>query len=193
MSKKHLITELSKADYITLFSTLLVVSAFWIVWSGQIYLAVAIAFVSMFFDYLDGVVARKYGGSPYGHVLDSLYDVLGWVLFPALIINIKADWAWWSITVTTLYCVFAILRLSRFTVVGYVETDKKYYVGVPVLFSKYALLAAFIFNSQIAALILVIMIPLMISSRLVKKPHPFWAQIELFYAAIFLWLYLQNV
>jgi archaetidylserine synthase len=193
VSKKHLLFELSKADYVTASAIFLIINAFWVVWHGETKLAISVAFLSMFFDYLDGVVARKYGGSPYGQVLDSLYDILGWVLFPALVINIEASWAWWSIIITTMYCVAAALRLSRFTIKGYKKTDKRYYVGLPVLFSKYALLVALIAQAKLSVLILTIMIPLMISSRLVKKPSPFLAQLELFYALIFFWLYLKNV
>lgn len=193
MTKKHLLKELSKADYITVFATFFIVIAFWLLWHRQTELAIALAFISTFLDYLDGTIARKYGGSPYGQVLDSLYDVLGWVLFPALVINTQANWAWWSVIVTTIYCLSAVIRLSRFTVAGYVETKAKYYTGMPVLFSKYALLLALIAQAKISVIILAIMIPLMVSSRLVKKPHPFLAQLELVYAAIFLWLYLSNV
>lgn len=192
MSKKHLISGLSRADYITILATFFIVNAFWLLWHGQIKLAIALAFVSMFLDYLDGTIARKYGGSAYGHVLDSLYDVLGWVLFPALVINIQARWEWWAVIVTTVYCLAAVIRLSRFTVAGYVETNKKYYTGMPVLFSKYALLVSFILGAKLSVAILAIMIPLMVSSRLIKKPHPFFAQLELLYAAIFLWLYLNH-
>lgn len=189
--KKHLLKELSRADYITCLAVLFIVSAFWVLWHKQVELAISLAFVSMFLDYLDGTIARKYGGSPYGKVLDSLYDILGWVLFPALVINIQADWAWWAVMVTTLYCLSAVIRLSRFTVVGYVETDQKYYTGMPVLFSKYALLVALLAQAKLSVIVLAVMIPLMVSSRLVKKPHPFLAQLELFYAVIFLWLYLN--
>jgi phosphatidylserine synthase len=192
MKKKHLLFELSAADYVTVLAIFLIVNAFWISWHGQIKLAIAAAFLSMFLDYLDGSVARKYGSSPYGQVLDSLYDILGWVLFPALVVNIEAKWAWWAVTITTLYCVFAAIRLSRFTVAGYVKKDKSYYTGVPVLFSKYALLVVLFDQAKISALILAAMIPMMVSSRLVKKPRPFWARLELFYAVIFFWLYLND-
>jgi phosphatidylserine synthase len=191
MPKKHLLQELSKADYVTLTAVAFIACGFWVLWQGSVYLAVALAFVSMFLDYVDGAVARKYGGSPYGKVMDSLYDVMGWVLFPSLVINIQTGWQWWSILVTTLFCVFSIMRLSRFTVAGYVETDGRYYRGLPVLFSKYALLLAFVMSGQLAVLGLAVMIPLMVSSRLIRKPHPFLAQLELAYAALFLWLHLR--
>jgi phosphatidylserine synthase len=190
MTKKHLLKELSYADYVTSLSIVLIVTSFWLAWNDLLYLAVAVTFVSMFLDYLDGVVARKYGGSPYGKVLDSLYDILGWVLFPALLINVQTDWAWWSIIVTTVYCLFAALRLSRFTVSGYVETDKKFYTGMPVSYSRYALLFVFLANGLFSTLLIAAMIPFMVSSRLFRKSPPFLMQINLLYAALYLWLAL---
>jgi CDP-diacylglycerol--serine O-phosphatidyltransferase len=191
-NKKHVLAELSKADYITCLSIILIVSAFWLLWNGQTYLAIATTFVSMFFDYLDGRIARKHGGSPYGKVLDSLYDILGWVLFPALVVNIQSQWAWWAIVITTVYCLFAAIRLSRFTVAGYVETSKRYYTGMPVSYSRYALLVVLLVDAKISALILATMIPLMVSSRLFRKSPLLFMQINLLYAAIFFWLFLKH-
>lgn len=189
--EKHLLRQLSRADYVTALAIGCAVNAFGLLWHGHTELAISLIFVSMFLDYVDGMVARKYGGSPYGAVLDSLYDVMGWVLFPALVINIQTGWAWWSIIATTIFCVFGLLRLSRFTVAGYVETDGRYYRGMPVLFSKYALLVALVFGAKLSVVWLAVMIPLMVSSRLVRKPHPFLAQLELAYAAVFLWLAIK--
>ncbi len=186
MKKTHLLRELSIADYLTLAATLLIVVATWLLWHNQIYLALSAAFVSMFFDYLDGTFARKYGGSAYGKVLDSLYDIIGFVLFPSLVVNMLTHWAWWSLAITAFYHLSATLRLARFTMHGYIGTDKRYYVGVPVLFSKYALLTAFVLGAKLSALILAIMIPMMISSRLVKKPSPIFAQLNIMYALAFL-------
>jgi len=193
MAQKHLLQELSRADYVTATAVVCIVSALWLLWNGKTDLAIGVAFVSMFLDYVDGTVARKYGGSPYGKIYDSLYDILGWVLFPALVVNIEAGWAWWSVIITTVFCLAAMLRLGRFTAAGYIETDKKYYQGLPVLFSKYALLPCLLFNAKLSVLLLAVMIPLMVSSRLIRKPHPFLAQLELGYAALFIWLYLRNV
>ena len=191
MKKKYLLKELSWADYITLLSLFLIVNAFWLLWNGHMYIAIAFTFVSMYFDYLDGYIARKFGGSDYGKVLDSLYDILGWVLFPALVINIQSHWAWWAVVVTTFYCLAAALRLSRFTITGYIKTDKRYYVGMPVSYSRYALLLVLLFNAKLSVLLLAIMVPLMVSSKLFKKSPPLLMQINLLYAAIFLWLQLK--
>lgn len=191
MSRKNLVSELSVADFITLTATMLIVIAIWLLWHGQIYLSIALAFAAMFLDYLDGTIARKYGASSYGKVLDSLFDIIGFVLFPSLVVNLLADWAWWSLAITTTYYLSATLRLARFTIQGFVENNKRYYVGLPVLFSKYALLVAFVWGAKLSAIILAVMIPMMISSKLVRKPHPLFAQFNLIYAAIFLLLYLR--
>lgn len=182
----HLVHQLSKADYVTLTAVGLIIVAFWLLATGHIYLAVGIAFLSMFCDYLDGMIARRYGGSAYGAAYDSLYDVLGWVLFPALVINIEAQWQWWAIIVTTCYCIAAVMRLGRFTVAGYVETDGKKYRGLPVLYSKYALIGAFFLQGIPAVAILGVMIPLMISSRLIPKQQAWLAWLEPVYALIFI-------
>ncbi len=191
MKKGHLIKELSVADYITLTATLLIVIAIWLLWKEKTYLAISVTFVSMFLDYLDGTVARRYGGSAYGKVLDSLYDILGFVLFPSLLIINNTNWAWWALVVAAIYHLSACLRLARFTTQGYVEGDKRYYVGVPVLFSKYAVLVSLFAGAKLSVLILAIMIPFMVSSKLIKKPHPLFAQLNLIYAVIFLLLYLK--
>lgn len=189
---KHILSELSKADYVTLAAITAITCSFWLLWHGLTELAIALAFVSTFLDYVDGTVARRFGGSPYGKVLDSLYDVLGWVLFPALVINIQSNWAWWSVIVTTIFCVFAVIRLSRFTVGGYIESDKRYYVGLPVLFSKYALLFVYFVGASLSVAIIAAMIPMMVSSKRIVKPRPWTAQIELIYALVFVWLHFYH-
>jgi phosphatidylserine synthase len=192
MAAKNLLTELSKADYVTSLSIVLIANAFWLLWTGHLELAISVTFVSMFLDYLDGRIARRYGGSPYGKVLDSLYDILGWVLFPALVVNVQTGWAWWSILITTVYCLFSALRLSRFTVAGYVESDKRYYTGMPVSYSRYALLVVLLFDAKLSALMLLLMIPLMVSSRLFRKSPPILMQVNLIYAALYFWLYVRH-
>jgi CDP-diacylglycerol--serine O-phosphatidyltransferase len=191
MKNRHILRELSFADAITLLGTLLIIVAIWLLWRGQVNLAISIAFVSMFFDYLDGSIARKYGGSAYGKVLDTLYDILGFVLFPSLVVLLKSNWLWWVLPITALYHLSATLRLARFTTQGYMEASKRYYIGLPVLYSKYALLISFIANAKVSAIILAIMVPLMISSKPVKKPHPLFAYFNLLYAVIYFVLYLR--
>jgi len=192
MKQKHLLKQLSAADFVTLTATFLIIVSLWLLWNEQIYLAVSIAFISMFLDYLDGTIARKFGGSEYGKVLDSLYDVVGFVIFPSLVIISQTGWAWWSLIVSALFHLSAVLRLARFTSQGYVETKKLYYIGLPVLFSKYALLSAFVLEAKIAVLVLAVMVPLMVSSRPIKKPHPLFAYLNIVYAFAFIGLYLNR-
>ena len=189
MTARPLIRQLSWADGVTLIAILLVVQAFWWLWLGRPELAVALAYVSMFLDYVDGAVARRWGSSAYGRVLDSLYDGLGWVVFPATVINLQLDWAWWGVAVTSLFCLAGLLRLSRFTVEGYVGESQLHYVGLPVLFSQYALLAAFIWP-PLAGIMLALMVPWMVSERRVRKPPALVSYLLLVYAAVFGWRFL---
>lgn len=192
MKRKHLLLELSGADWVTALATALIVIATWLLVAEHYEPAIAVGFVSMYLDYVDGAVARRYGGSPYGHVLDSLYDVLGWVLFPSLAINVATNWSAWAVVVTTVYCVACVLRLGRFTVEGYVESESRYYVGLPVLFSQYALVVVPVFAGTISVIGLAVMVPLMLSSRLIKKPHPATAYGPLLFAALFLYLSMAH-
>ena len=192
MTARPLIRQLSRADAVTLAAVLLAVQALWWLWRGRLDLAVALVCVSMFLDYVDGAVARRWGSSPYGRVLDSLYDVLGWVLLPATIVNLRLDWAWWSLAVTSLFCLAGLLRLSRFTVEGYTGEARRHYVGLPVLFSQYALLAAFIW-APLAALMMAAMVPLMVSERRFRKPPPVISYLQLVYAAFFGWRFVVHV
>jgi phosphatidylserine synthase len=187
------VRQLSSADWVTVSAVAVAANAYWAVFLGRVWLGTGLAFAAMFLDYLDGAVARARGGSPYGAALDSLGDMLIWVLFPALVINIQLHFAWWSVAVTTIYMMFAVVRLGRFTVGGYVKTDKSYYTGLPVLFSKYALLLSFVPHfGWLALVFLAAMVPLMVSSRLVPKPHPLVTQSEIVIAAIFLYLALVH-
>lgn len=192
-SSEPLLRQLSGADWVTVAAVAAVAHAYWAVFVGRVWLGTGLAFVAMFLDYLDGAVARARGGSPYGAVLDSLGDMLIWVLFPALVINIQMHFAWWSVAVTSAYMMFAVIRLGRFTVAGYVKSDKAYYTGLPVLFSKYALLLSFVPHfGWLAVAWLAAMIPLMVSWRLVPKPHPLVTQSEIVIAAIFIYLALTH-
>ena len=189
MTARPLIRQLSWADGVTLTAVLVVVQALWWLGRGQSELAAALACLSMFLDYVDGAVARRWGSSAYGKVLDSLYDSLGWVFFPATVINLKLDWAWWGLMITSLFCLAGLLRLSRFTVQGYVGDSQRHYVGLPVLFSQYALLAAFIWP-PLAAVMLAVMVPLMVSELRVRKPPPIVSYLLLAYAAFFGWRFV---
>lgn len=192
MTARPLVRQLSRADAVTLTAVLLAVQALWWLWRGRPELAAALACVSMFLDYVDGAVARRWGSSAYGRVLDSLYDAVGWVVFPATVVNLRLDWAWWSLAVTSLFCLAGLLRLSRFTVEGYVGESRPHYVGLPVLFSQYALLAAFIWP-PLAAIMLAAMVPLMVSEHRFRKPPPITSYLLLVYAAIFGWRFLIHV
>ena len=143
----------------------------------------------MFLDYVDGAVARRWGSSAYGRVLDSLYDSLGWVVFPghghqpAIELGLVGRGGPPACSAWPGCC-----ALSRFTVEGYVGESQPHYVGLPVLFSQYALLAAFL---------LALRWPGMDTgpswcrgwcpSGRVRKPPAIMSYLLLVYAAVFGW------
>ena len=77
-------------------------------------------------DGLDGVLARKYGGTPVGPHLDSLADVASFGVAPAVLVAVVATEAWaWpeapalfvaSVAVPALFVAMAVVRLGVYNV-----------------------------------------------------------------------------
>lgn len=90
-------------------------------------------FFAMILDSLDGRVARlTHTSSPFGAELDSLADMVGFGVAPAVI---TFNWGLYTYgkigwLIAFIYCACAGLRLARFnTMIGIV--DKKYFMGIP--------------------------------------------------------------
>ncbi|MBI4392243.1 MAG: CDP-diacylglycerol--serine O-phosphatidyltransferase [Euryarchaeota archaeon] len=94
---------------------------------------VATAFIGigLAFDGLDGIVARRFGSTRIGKQLDSLSDLITFVVAPALfIIYAYGAEAWYSaILVALLVLVFGMLRLARFNATD--EPEAKTFSGLP--------------------------------------------------------------
>ena len=90
-------------------------------------------FFAMILDSLDGRVARlTHTSSPFGAELDSLADMVGFGVAPAVIAFNWQLYAYGKIgwLLAFIYCACAGLRLARFnTMVGIV--DKRYFMGMP--------------------------------------------------------------
>jgi CDP-diacylglycerol--serine O-phosphatidyltransferase len=88
------------------------------------------------FDYLDGKVARALGlASEFGKQLDSLCDLISFVLAPAIFAySFSSTTSVWLILLLMAYIGAGLLRLARFNITGTLE-DGKYFEGAPVPFS----------------------------------------------------------
>jgi CDP-diacylglycerol--serine O-phosphatidyltransferase len=108
---------------------------------------------AMILDALDGRIARlTHTSSPFGAQLDSLADMVGFGIAPAMIMfNWKLHAlgkVGWLLAFT--YCACAALRLARFnTLIGIV--DKKYFLGLPSPASA-ALVAGYVYLCRSYAL-----------------------------------------
>ncbi|MFB6147088.1 MAG: protein sorting system archaetidylserine synthase [Halobacteriaceae archaeon] len=84
--------------------------------AARLVLAAAIA------DALDGIVARRYGGTAAGPYLDALADVASFGVAPALLVSHRATAAWsdpvlvaLGVALPALYVAMAVVRLGLYT------------------------------------------------------------------------------
>lgn len=111
--------------------------------------AAAAIFIAMFFDFLDGRIARLTDTqSPFGAEYDSLADMVSFGVAPALVIYVwalqdlgKSGWV-----AAFFYCAAAALRLARFNT-NLRKVDKRYFQGLPSPAAA-ALLAGLVWIAQ---------------------------------------------
>lgn len=182
MSHKHplFIIDLNRIDVLTLSSVFTTFFAIMFAINEHIYLSMALLFVAMTADALDGMLARKYGlEREFGRYLDGFMDMLIYLVTPAIIM---LQWGF-----DGYYCVFIMLmigagsvRLSVFNQVGNVEStaeDGKQnlsYLGMPVFWSVFILAGAMIseaiFGLWFAHIALAIMLSAFSFYMVISKP-----------------------
>jgi len=162
MSKKvkiPFIIKLNRVDLITLSSVLTTFIAMMGAIEGHLYFAMALLFLAMTADALDGMLARKWGlEREFGRYLDGFMDVLIYLVVPSIIMLQWQFDAYWSVFILFMIACGCI-RLSVFNQVGNVEdgsvddtsTGKKKlaYKGMPVFWSVFILAAAMILEKLV--------------------------------------------
>jgi CDP-diacylglycerol--serine O-phosphatidyltransferase len=100
-------------------------------------LAARLLLLAAIADGLDGVLARRYGGTPIGETLDSLADVVSFGVAPAVLVVAVARSAWGpfpasrtalALVVATAFVAMAVVRLALYTVE---EAGTHQTIGVP--------------------------------------------------------------
>ena len=132
------------ADYITMANAVCGVSSIFLCLNyldnshRSDYLTFAFAFIPMalFFDIFDGWVARKRNSfSPWGSDLDSLADVVSFVVCPAVLGFTLGLRGMWDSMILCFFVFCGIARLARYNVTSSilaVGTKVPYYEGFPV-------------------------------------------------------------
>lgn len=174
------IIDLNRIDVLTLSSVFTTFFAIMFAINEHIYLAMALLFVAMTADALDGMLARKYGlEREFGRYLDGFMDMLIYLVAPAIVM---LQWGFKGY-----YCVFIMLmigagsvRLSVFNQVGNVESTavdgqkNLSYLGMPVFWSVFILAGAMIiekiFDPSFAHNVLAIMLLAFSFYMVVSKP-----------------------
>ncbi len=132
--------------------------------------------VAVVLDILDGRIARLTGTtSAFGVEFDSLADVVSFGLAPAVLASAwgLSELGRWGWAAGFLYVTAAAIRLARFNIQTTVQTDKRYFVGLPSPAAAGVAAATVFFNPhplvgkpQALAAIAVVVIPaiLMVST-----------------------------
>ena len=159
-NKIPFIVKLNRVDLITLSSVLTTFIAMMFAIEGHLYFAMALLFLAMTADALDGMLARKWGlEREFGRYLDGFMDVLIYLVVPSIIMLQWQFDGYWSIFIL-LMIACGCIRLSVFNQVGNLEESEKNeqregsqkklsYMGMPVFWSVFILAAVMILDKLI--------------------------------------------
>jgi CDP-diacylglycerol--serine O-phosphatidyltransferase len=142
-------------------------------------------------DGLDGLVARKMGGSPLGANLDSLADLVSFGLAPPFlaISAFHLPPSLWPVAMLFLLC--GALRLARFNVVS--EKGDQHFEGLPIPAAGLALSASVLLGRPLLTVLLMLFLALLMTSSI---PYPkirdlrlmaLFSGVYILVAAILLW------
>jgi CDP-diacylglycerol--serine O-phosphatidyltransferase len=107
---------------------------------------------AVFFDWSDGIIARKMKGrtkeqGEFGAQLDSLIDIVSFGVFPAIILLSYGDFSPWYLPGAFIIVATGVIRLSYFNVFGLV--DKTTYWGLALDNNVIILVFLFLFEGLI--------------------------------------------
>jgi len=119
--------RLGLADVVTLLNATLGVVAMTVAITGRPQLVAQLILFAAVADGLDGIIARKYGGTAVGPYLDSMADIVSFGTAPALFVFAIARDSWGPMTddpiqyalvagIASLFVVFSLARTALYTV-----------------------------------------------------------------------------
>jgi len=125
--------RLGAADVMTLLNAALGVGAMTVAIVGEPQQVARLILLAAVADGLDGIIARRFGGTPVGPYLDSMADIVSFSTAPALFLFAAVRAEWGSLTdepelyalavgAASLFVVFSLVRTALYTV--YVGEDE---------------------------------------------------------------------
>mmetsp|Transcript_22984 Transcript_22984/g.73656 ORF Transcript_22984/g.73656 Transcript_22984/m.73656 type:complete len:187 (+) Transcript_22984:188-748(+) len=103
--------------------------------------------IALFFDLIDGWVARRRYSSPFGSDLDSLADLVSFGVAPATLGFTLGLRGFWDSVILVTFVVCGLMRLARYNVTAEIISEGtgkvKYYEGLPIPGSLLLVLALF--------------------------------------------------
>ncbi|MCR5488922.1 MAG: CDP-alcohol phosphatidyltransferase family protein [Saccharofermentans sp.] len=168
-----MIGKWNKSVIATYVGMLLAVASIFLLMSG-LYKAAMMCFMGAgICDLFDGTIARLCKRSEeeknFGIQLDSLVDVVSFIVLPVVLIVKLAGLTWYAAVAAVLYSVFGIARLAYFNVCQEENEDKdspiKYYTGMPVTYAALVFPLVYLlhlyFNTEVTALFMCIAMEIM--------------------------------
>ena len=168
-----MIGKWNKSVIATYVGMLLAVASIFLLMSG-LYKAAMMCFMGAgICDLFDGTIARMCKRSEeeknFGIQLDSLVDVVSFIVLPVVLIVKLAGLTWYTAVAAVLYSVFGIARLAYFNVCQEENEDKdspiKYYTGMPVTYAALVFPLVYLlhlyFNTEVTALFMCIAMEIM--------------------------------
>lgn len=164
-----MIKELKIADYVTLMNLLSGIISVYFAFQKELLLASAFMILGVFFDKIDGFIARKLNQeSDIGAELDSLSDLVTFGIAPAALISNLFNNNWVSL-ISLLLPICGSLRLARYNITR--KQTQEHFTGVPITTNGVVFPFLFIIkaNMILSIFVIVLMCILMISTIKMKK------------------------
>lgn len=138
MKKQIFIITLNRVDLLTLGGLLISILSIGLAISGSYSFSLALLFIAMLVDAMDGILARKLGTErEFGKYLDGFVDAFNYLVTPSLFLYLWGLNAWYYIPAIMIFIVSGVIRLSVFNEIGNLkdENNSLSYLGMPVFWS----------------------------------------------------------
>ncbi|HDO19116.1 MAG TPA: hypothetical protein ENG74_00125 [Thermoplasmatales archaeon] len=126
---KLLIKYIEFADYFSILNSIFGMIAILFILDNNLWMAGSLILLAVLSDGLDGLIARRYGGSRLGSYIDSLADLISFCMAPLLMVFVSYRDicpSYILVGAIAIYLLFSIIHLSTF-----LTTKQRGFSGLP--------------------------------------------------------------